>query len=113
MTKDRFWWMKPDGITVLPPVGNKTGVFCILEYKRMSDVTDQYLLRVKAPTENKYTSLQNVLSNVIDCQDWKVEQVSFVTGSHSVNEQDLRKNLNFFRVLEDIIQSVYSKLTMQ
>ena len=54
--QDRFWWMRPDGITVLPPIGNKAGVFCILdsEYKRMSDVTDQYLLWDRLKTENQY-----------------------------------------------------------
>jgi hypothetical protein len=36
--------MRPDGKAVLPPIGNKAGVFCILEYKRMSDVTEQYVL---------------------------------------------------------------------
>jgi hypothetical protein len=29
--------MRPDGIEDLPPVGNKTGVFCILEHKWMSE----------------------------------------------------------------------------
>jgi hypothetical protein len=42
-----------------------------------------------------------------------VEQISFVTGSRSVNKQDLEKNLKFFQVPEAIIQSVYSKLTMR
>ena len=36
--------MRPDGIEVPPTIGNKEGVFCILEYKHMSDVTDQYPL---------------------------------------------------------------------
>ena len=42
----------------------------------------------------------------------KMEQISFITGSHSVNEQDLRKNLKFFQVPEASIESTYSKLTM-
>ena len=50
---------------VLPPVGNKTGVFCILEHKRMSDVCDRYLTRVKRTTEDQYASLRNVISEVI------------------------------------------------
>jgi hypothetical protein len=29
------WRMRPDGIAVLPPVGNKAGIFCILEHKRI------------------------------------------------------------------------------
>ncbi len=44
--------MRPDGIAVLPPTGNKADVFCILEYKHMSDITDQYLITAKAKVEN-------------------------------------------------------------
>jgi len=102
--------MRPDGIAVLPPVGNKTVIFCILEYKCMSDFTDQYLRRSKSTDENQYVSLRSALSDVIHHQDWKVEQIRFVTGSRSVNEQDLRKSLKFFRVPEDSIKSIYSKL---
>ena len=63
ITKYRFWRMRPDGITVLPPIGNKAGIFCILEYKRMSDVTDQYLLRAKSTAENQYASLRSAISD--------------------------------------------------
>jgi hypothetical protein len=45
--------MRPDDIVVLPPVGNKADVFCILEYKRMSNVCDGYLIH---PTTNTYSS---------------------------------------------------------
>ncbi len=38
IAKERFCGMRPDGIAVLQPVGNKAGVFCIVEHKRMSDV---------------------------------------------------------------------------
>jgi hypothetical protein len=34
---------------------------------------------------------------------------SFITGARSVNKQDLRKNLKFFKVSETNIQSLYSK----
>jgi hypothetical protein len=96
IVKERFCRMRSDGITVLPPVGNKTDVFCILEYKRMSDVGDRYLIRAKSTTENQYTSLRSVISDVIHHQGRRVQQISFFKGSHSVNKQDLRKNLKFF-----------------
>ena len=51
--KESFWRMRPDGIAVLPPAGNKTGTFCILEHKRMSDCYEHYLVRVKNTTENQ------------------------------------------------------------
>ncbi len=90
-------------------------VFWTLEYKRMSDVTDQYLLRTRLTVENQYASLRSAFSDTIGGQGWKVEQISFVTGSLCVNEQDLRKNLTefFFRVPEASIESIYSKLTMR
>jgi hypothetical protein len=54
VVKESFWWMRPDGIVVLPPVGNMTGTFCILEHKRMCDVCERYLVRAKSTSENKY-----------------------------------------------------------
>ena len=44
IVKEGFWWMRPDDVVFRPPTETKTGVFYILEFKRMSDVTDQYLL---------------------------------------------------------------------
>ena len=88
VAKERFWRLRPDGIAVLPPVGNKSGVFCILEHKRMSDVCDQYLTRAKRTAEDQYVSLRSAISEVIQRQGWKVEQISFVTGAHSVNKQE-------------------------
>jgi hypothetical protein len=45
--------MRPDGIAVLPPVGDKAGTFCILEHKKMSDCCERYLVRVKSTAENQ------------------------------------------------------------
>ncbi len=105
--------MRPDGIAVLPPVGNKAGIFCILEHKRMSDVCERYLTRAKRTTEDQYVSLRSAIRVVIQRQDWKVEQISFITGARSVNKQDLSKNLKFFKVPEVSVQSMYSKLGMR
>ena len=57
--------MRPDGIAVLPPAGNKAGTFCILEHKRMSDYCEHYLVRVKNTAENQYDSLRSTISTVI------------------------------------------------
>jgi hypothetical protein len=32
IAKERFWRMRPDGIAVLPPVGNTAGVFCCIRH---------------------------------------------------------------------------------
>ena len=111
--KESFCRMRPDGIAVLPPVGNKAGIFCILEHKRMSDVCERYLIRAKSTAEAQYVSLRSAISTVIQHQGWKVEQVSFITGARSVDKQDFSKNLKKFRVPAASIDSVYSKLAMR
>ena len=58
-------------------------------------------------------SLKRALGVTIQNQGWKVEQISFIAGSRSLNEQDLRKNLKFFQVPEAIIESIGSKLAME
>jgi hypothetical protein len=79
----------------------------------MSDVCDQYLIRAKDTTEHQYVSLRSAISSVIHHQGWRVEQVSFITDTRSVDEQDFSKNLKFFRVPEASINSIYSKLAMR
>ncbi len=39
ITHDRLWNKRPDGIAFKMPTKTKTGVICLLEFKRMSDVT--------------------------------------------------------------------------
>ncbi len=111
--QESFWRMRPDGIAVLPPTGNKTGTFCILEHKRMSDCCEHYLARAKKTADNQYASLCSAIGTVIQRQDWKVGQVSFITGATSVDKQDFRKSLKFFGVPEASISSIYSKLAMR
>ncbi len=58
-------------------------------------------------------SLKQTLGVTLQYQAWKVEQISFIAGSRSLNEQDLRKNFKFFRVPETSIESIGSKLVMK
>ena len=58
-------------------------------------------------------SVHSTISTEIHRQGWKVEQIIFITGARSVNKQDLSKNMKFFNVSEDNIQSTYSKLVMR
>jgi hypothetical protein len=111
--QESFWRMRPDGIAVLPPTGNKTGTFCIVEHKRMSDCCEHYLVRAKNTAENQYASLRNAISTVIQRQSWKVDQVIFITGARSVDKQDFHNNMKFFGVSEASISSIYSKLAMR
>ena len=79
----------------------------------MSDVADQCLLRARFRAENQYESLRRALGIVLQREGWKVEQISFIAGAHSLNEQDLRKDLKLFQVPEASIESIGSKLAMR
>ena len=59
------------------------------------------------------SALRSAISVTIQREDWRVEQISFITGVRSVNKQDLSKNLRFFNVPEASIQSIYSKLALR
>ena len=39
----RIWNKRPDRLAIKMPTSEKLGEFVILEFKRMSDVTDQYV----------------------------------------------------------------------
>jgi len=41
-----------------------------------------------------------------------VNLVSFITGARSLNEEDLRKNLQFFKVPQAVFETIRSKLAM-
>ena len=60
VTQKRFWRLRPDGLAFRLTTKTKTGTVCILEFKRMSDVTDQYLIRVRSRVEDQYESLTQV-----------------------------------------------------
>ena len=88
---DRLWNKRPDGIAFKIPKKTKAGEICLLEFKRMSDVTNQYIIRAKRVAEAQYTSLRSGLTITMHRQGWKVEQVSFIAGARSLNERSSRK----------------------
>ena len=47
----------PDGIAFKMTTNTKTGVICLLEFKRMSDVTSHYIVRAKNVSMAQYESL--------------------------------------------------------
>ena len=79
----------------------------------MSDVTRHHIVRAKREAETQYSSLRSVLAMTIQCQSWKVEQISFITGARSLNEEDLKKNLTFFEVPSASIEPIRVKLAMK
>ena len=46
----------------------KTGEFVILEFKRMSDVTDQYVTRAKRVATTQYVSIKSALEKTLGHQ---------------------------------------------
>ncbi len=79
----------------------------------MSDVTSHYIFRAKRETEAKYSSLRSALAMTMHRQSWKVEQVSFIAGARSLNEEELKKNLTFFEVPSASIEPIRVKLAMK
>ena len=42
-----------------------------------------------------------------------VEQVSFVAGARSLNEEELKKNLEYFKVPSTSVEPIHTKLAMK
>ena len=95
------------------PTTTKVGVICLLEFKRMSDVTNHYVVRAKREAERQYESLISALGITMQRQGWMGEQVSFIAGARSLNEEELKKNLECFKVPSASIEHIRSKLAMK
>ena len=79
----------------------------------MSDVINQYIVRAKRETEAQYTSLRSALVITMQRQGWRVEQVRFVAGARSLNEEELKKNLAYFKVPSTSVEPIHTKLAMK
>ncbi len=108
----RLWNKRPDGIAFKMPTKTKAGVICPLEFKRMSDVTNQYIVRAKRVAEAQYASLRSALVTTMQRQGWRVEQVSFISGVRSLNEEELKKNLAYFKGPSTSVEPIRTKLAM-
>jgi hypothetical protein len=95
------------------PTDTKGGELVILEFKRMSCVTDQYVKRAKDIAEAQYEPLKSALQKTLGLQGWTVTQKSFIAGARSLNEQDLHDNLAYFKVPQTGIDSIRSKLAFK
>ncbi len=79
----------------------------------MSDVTSHYIVRAKCVAEAQYASLRSALATTMQRQGWKVEQVSFIAGTRSLNEEELKKNLAYFEVPSASVELIRAKLAMK
>jgi hypothetical protein len=91
----------------------KPGELVILEFKHMSCVPDQYVRRSRNVAETQYASIKSTLVQTLDRQGWTVNQKNFITGARSLNEKDLHDNLSYFKVPEEDIDSIRSKLVLK
>jgi hypothetical protein len=111
---DRLWNKRPDGFAIKNPTEEtKGGELVILEFKRMSCVTDQYVKRAKHVAEAQYAPLKSAIRKTLGLQGWTVNQRRFIAGARSLNEQDLHDNLPYFKVLRAGIDSIRSKLVFK
>ena len=76
------------------PTDTESGVICLLEFKRMSDVTSHYTVRSKSVAMAQYESLRSALGKVMQRSGWVIHQRSFVAGARSLNEGERRINLD-------------------
>jgi hypothetical protein len=63
--------------------------------------------------EAQCASLRSALAMTMQRQGWKVEQVSFIAGARSLNEEKLKKNLTYFDVSPASIEPIRAKLAMK
>ena len=78
----------------------------------MSHVTDQYLESVRHVTEEQYACLTEIGPGKTLQLQVGVQQVSFIEGARSLNEEDLRKNLPVFNVPQTDIDEIRLKVAM-
>ncbi len=111
---DRLWNKRPDGFAIKKPTEDtEGGELVILEFKRMSCVTDQYVKRAKRVAEAQYAPIKSALQKTFGFQKWTVIQISFIAGARSLNEKDLHDNLAHFKVPQVGIDSIRSKLAFK
>ena len=74
ITEERMWSNRPDRIPLKIPTETKSVEFVILEFKRMSDVTDQYVTHLSETRrrgsicDHKINSKQHVVSPRLTCE---------------------------------------------
>ena len=112
MAEDRLWNKRPDGIAFKMPTDTKSGVICLLEFKRMSDVTSHYIVRAKSVAMAQYESLRSALAKAMQRTGWVVHQRSFIAGARSLNEAELKENLEYFKVPSASVELIRTKLAM-
>ena len=71
---ERIWNKRPDGFAIKMPTTETTDELFILEFKRMSCVTDQYVKRARNVAEAQYVSIKSVLERTLGPASSPLEQ---------------------------------------
>jgi hypothetical protein len=98
---DRLWNKRPDGFAIKKSTETKGGDLVILEFKRMSCVTNQYFKRAKHVAEAQYSPIKSALQRTLGFQGWTVKQKSFIDRTRTLDEGDLHDNLTYFKVPQE------------
>ena len=110
---DRLWNKRPDGFAIKMPTDTKAGELVILEFERMSCVTDLYVKWTRHVEEAQYVSIKSALEKTLSFHGWTVSQKSFIAGARSLNDKDLHDSLVYFKVPQAGIDSIRSKLALK
>ena len=110
IAEDRLWNKRPDGIPFKMPTITKADVIYLMQEN----------VRCHCPlcSEGCLCSRRTVCilhihtkqNNATLLPGWMVTQVSFIAGVWSLNEEELKKTLEFFKVPQGSMESIRSKL---
>jgi hypothetical protein len=77
----RFWRRRPDGFAV----NEKENIIYVLEFKRVSDAGQEYVVETQQLAEAQHLAVTQGLQKLFKDTQWTVERLSFVVGHKSVS----------------------------
>ena len=104
----RFWRHRPDGFAV----NEKEHVIYVLEFKRVSDASDQYVSETQKLAETQHLAVTQGLKSLFKGTQWTVEQLSFVAGHKSVSASVWHDLLSKFSIGKEDRAKVIKNLVL-
>jgi hypothetical protein len=93
----RFWRRRPDGFTV----NEQEHIIYVLEFKRVSDVGQEYVTETQQLAEAQHLAITQGLQKLFKDTQWTVEQLSFVAGHKSVSASICHDLLSKFSIRKE------------
>ena len=87
--KERFLRTRPDGIAH----HTDKKLWYLLEFKRTSDIQPDYMEKKDSMTLKQYSNLMDIIRRTKN-PGWTSEQLNFIVGSKTINEEAMDKNLD-------------------